>query len=286
MSKRERADSPSGAPLSPTSEVWTQSQEHQEFLRSVRRKKNGVRLTQLIILCVAFALWEILADARVIDPFITSQPSRVFKTILQLYREGALFQHIGVTCWETIVGFVLGTSLGTIIAIILWWSEFLSKVAEPYLVILNSLPKIALGPVFIVWIGAGPAAIIVMTLAISLIVTIMEVLNGFLAVDQEKIKLVHTFGGTKYQVLTKVLLPASLPVIINALKINVGLSWVGVIVGEFLVSKSGLGYLIVYGGQVFKLDLVMTSVIILGIAAALMYQGVVLLEKWLMKHRG
>lgn len=175
--------------------------------------------------------------------------------------------------------------LGTAIAIILWWSEFLSKVSEPYLVVLNSLPKIALGPVFIVWIGAGPVAIIVMTLAISLIVTIMEVLNGFLAIDQEKIKLVHTFGGSKYQVLTKVLLPASLPTLINALKINVGLSWVGVIVGEFLVSKSGLGYLIVYGGQVFKLDLVMTSVIILGVAAALMYQAIVYLEKWLVKHK-
>lgn len=265
--------------------VPNQSQEHLEFLRSVRRGKMEIRLTQLIVLCAALVLWEILANARIIDPFITSQPSRVIKTIVQLYQEGVLFEHIVVTCWETIVGFVLGTFLGTIIAIILWWSKFLSKVSEPYLVVLNSLPKIALGPVFIVWIGAGPAAIIVMTLAISLIVTIMEVLNGFLAIDQEKIKLVQTFGGTKYQILTKVLLPASLPTIINALKINVGLSWVGVIVGEFLVSKSGLGYLIVYGGQVFKLDLVMTSVIILGVAAALMYQGVVILEKWLMKHR-
>jgi NitT/TauT family transport system permease protein len=160
----------------------------------------------------------------------------------------------------------------------------LSKVAEPYLVILNSLPKIALGPVFIVWIGAGPVAIIVMTLAISLIVTILEVLNGFMSIDQEKIKLVHIFGGSRFQVLTKVLLPASFPNIMNALKVNVGLSWVGVIVGEFLVSKAGLGYLIVYGGQVFKLDLVMTSVVILGIAAAIMYQGVVLFERLILRR--
>lgn len=285
MSNLEHSKTPSDHRTSHNSGILPPSPEHMEFLRRVRREKSLVRLIQFIILLVAFALWEILADAKIIDPFITSQPSRVIKTILQLYREGVLFHHIGVTCLETIVGFVLGTLLGTLIAILLWWSEFLSKVTEPYLVILNSLPKIALGPIFIVWIGAGPAAIIVMTLAISLIVTIMEVLNGFLAIDQEKIKLVHTFGGTKYQVLTKVLLPASLPTIINALKINVGLSWVGVIVGEFLVSKSGLGYLIVYGGQVFKLDLVMTSVIILGIAAALMYQGVVYLEKWLVKHK-
>lgn len=261
------------------------SKEHKEYLRRVRNEKIGVRLTQLLILIVALGLWEILADAKIIDPFITSQPSRIVKTIVMLYKEGVLFEHIGITCFETIIGFVLGTLLGTLIAIFLWWSKFLSKVLDPYLVVLNSLPKIALGPVFIVWIGAGPAAIIVMTLAISLIVTILEILNGFLAIDQEKIKLVQTFGASKFQVLTKVLLPASLSTIINALKINVGLSWVGVIVGEFLVSKAGLGYLIVYGGQVFRLDLVMTSVVILGIAAAVMYQGVVLLEKFLIKHK-
>ncbi len=261
------------------------SPEHQEFLRQVRLEKLKVRLTQLSILILAFGLWEIFARAKIVDPFITSQPSRIIKTIGSLYEQGVLFEHIAVTCLETIVGFVLGTLLGTILAIILWWSKFISKVSEPYLVILNSLPKIALGPIFIVWIGAGPAAIIVMTLAISLIVTILEVLNGFMSIDEEKIKLVQTFGGNKFQVLTKVLLPASLPNIINALKINVGLSWVGVIVGEFLVSKAGLGYLIVYGGQIFKLDLVMTSVLILGIAAALMYQGVVWLEKLLVKNQ-
>lgn len=279
MSKDERT----------TTSLWTTvsdiSPEHKEYLRRVKVEKISIRLTQLSILVILFALWEICADAKIVDPFITSQPSRIVKTIVSLYEQGVLFQHIGVTCLETIVGFVLGTLLGTILAIALWWSEFLSKVSEPYLVVLNSLPKIALGPVFIVWIGAGSAAIIIMTLAISLIVTILEVLNGFLAIDKEKIKLVQTFGGTKLQVLTKVLLPASFPTIINALKINVGLSWVGVIVGEFLVSKAGLGYLIVYGGQVFKLDLVMTSVIILGVAAALMYQGVVIFEKFLVKNK-
>ena len=173
--------------------------------------------------------------------------------------------------------------MGTVIAVILWWSEFLSKVLEPYLVILNSLPKIALGPIFIVWFGAGTTSIIVIALAISLIVSILEVLNGFLATDEEQIKLVKTFGAGRLQIFTKVVLPANLPVIINSLKINVGLSWVGVIVGEFLVSKSGLGYLIVYGGQVFQLDLVMASVIILCIAAGIMYKAVVLLQQLFVK---
>ncbi|MDT3700123.1 MAG: ABC transporter permease [Thermincola sp.] len=260
------------------------SPEHQDFLKGVQRQKIMIRFTQIFILILALGFWELAAALKIVDPFITSQPSRVFRTMLMLHQEGVLIEHIAVTCLETVIGFVLGTVLGTILAIVLWWSEFISKVSEPYLVILNSLPKIALGPIFIVWIGAGPAAIIVMTLAISLIVTILEVLNGFLAIDKEKIKLVQTFGGTKLQIMAKVILPASLPTIINALKINVGLSWVGVIVGEFLVSKAGLGYLIVYGGQVFKLDLVMTSVLILGLAAALMYQGVVYLEKLLVKR--
>jgi NitT/TauT family transport system permease protein len=248
-------------------------------------EKIYIRIIQFMIVVVALGLWELCANAKLVDPFITSQPTRIIKTMIRLYEEGVLLHHIGITCLEAIVAFVLGTLLGTMIAIILWWSKFLYKVLEPYLVVLNSLPKIALGPVFIVWIGAGPAVIIVMTLAISLIVTTLEVLNGFLAIDEDKIKLVQTFGGTKFQVLTKVILPASAPTFINALKINVGLSWVGVIVGEFLVSKAGLGYLIVYGGQVFKLDLVMTSVIILGIAATVMYQGVVLLEKLLLKNK-
>jgi len=271
--------------LSHMAQVTDISQEHKIYLRQVRMEKISVRVIQLLIFGVALILWEICANAKTVDPFITSQPSRVLKTIINLYQDGMLLNHIGITCLEAVVGFVLGTLVGTIIAILLWWSEFLCKVLEPYLVVLNSLPKIALGPVFIVWIGAGPAAIIVMTLAISLIVTVLEVLNGFLTTDQEKIKLVRTFGGTKLQVLSKVLLPASYPTIINALKINVGLSWVGVIVGEFLVSKAGLGYLIVYGGQVFKLDLVMTSVIILGVAATVMYQGVVYLERILVKNK-
>lgn len=262
----------------------TVSPEHIRYLKKLKQRKTLVRLTQILLLVILFALWEILARAGIIDPFITSQPSRIIDTVQNLYAQGVLFKHIGVTCLETIIGFLLGTAVGVLIAIALWWSQFLSQVSEPYLVVLNSLPKIALGPVFIVWIGAGPVAIIVMTLAISLIVTILEVLNGFVNTDLEKIKLVRSFGGTKYQVLMKVLLPASFPNIINALKVNVGLSWVGVIVGEFLVSKAGLGYLIVYGGQVFKLDLVMTSVVILGIAATIMYQGVIYFEQLVLKR--
>lgn len=194
-----------------------------------------------------------------------------------------LLKHLGVTLYETIIGFIGGTLLGIVISIILWLSKFLSKVFEPFLVVLNSLPKVALGPIIIIWVGSGASAIIVMALAISLIVTILDILHGFINTDKDKIKMARTFKANKFQVLTKIVIPANIPCFINSLKINIGLSLVGVISGEFLVSKAGLGYLIVYGGQVFQLDLVMTSVILLGIMAAIMYKSVVLLEKFILK---
>ena len=147
------------------------SEDRKMYLKQKKRRKFLITFTQISILLLFIILWEWLANTGVIDSFITSQPSRIWKTILN-YQENELFYHIGITCLETIVGFLLGTVLGTIIACLLWWSDFFSKVADPYLVILNSLPKVALGPIIIVWVGAGTPAIITMALAISLIVTI------------------------------------------------------------------------------------------------------------------
>jgi NitT/TauT family transport system permease protein len=193
--------------------------------------------------------------------------------------------HTGVTTLETIIGFLSGTILGTAIAIMLWWSEFAAKVLDPYLVVLNALPKTALGPIILVWIGGTTGSIIVMALLISIVVTILSVYMSFKATDEDKIKLLKTFGANKLQILRMVVLPANIPSIVSALKINVGLSLVGVIVGEFLVSKAGLGHLIIYGGQVFKMDLVMTSIIILAVVAAFMYISVAWLERKLTKMR-
>lgn len=260
------------------------SEERKKYLKSIKRKKYLILLTQILILTTFLGIWEWMANKNIIDSFITSQPSRIFDTFMNL-SSNDLLKHIGVTVYETTVGFLLGTILGIIIAIILWWSDFLSKVAEPYLVVLNSLPKVALGPIIIIWVGAGTPAIIVMAIAISLIVTILENLNGFMRTDKEVIKMAKTFQASKWQILTKIVIPANLSTFINSLKVNIGLSLVGVISGEFLVSKAGLGYLIVYGGQVFKLDLVMTSVIILGIVAGLMYTAVLLLEKWILHSK-
>ncbi len=263
------------------------SKERAAYLQKQKRKKYMIRTVQISVVVILLALWEILANIGVIDSFIMSQPSRMVKTLLNLGENG-LLTHLGVTCMETLIGFLLGTVLGVGLAVLLWWSKTLSCICEPFLVVLNALPKIALGPVFIVWVGAGTQAIIVMALAISLIVTVLEMLNGFLSTDEEMITMARTFGADRRQVFTKVVMPSNLHTLFNSMKVNIGLSLVGVIAGEFLVSKAGLGYLIVYGGQVFKLDLVMTSVVILAVVAALLYQSVVIAERVItrkMSHR-
>ena len=261
------------------------SRERTLYLRRKRRRTHLVHACQIGFLVFFFAQWEISARLGWIDSFILSQPSRILETLRNM-SQNHLMMHVGVTLYETLTGFVLGVLLGVAIAVVLWWSGFVSRVAEPYLVVLNSLPKIALGPVIIIVVGAGTEAIIFMALAISLIVTVLEMLAGFRATNPESIKMARTFGATKRQVFTKIVFPSNLNTLFNSLKINIGLSLVGVIAGEFLVSKAGLGYLIVYGGQVFQLDLVMSSVLILSVMAALMYQSVVLLQKFVSRWFG
>ena len=265
-----RAPRPGGpAALSPA---------RQAYLRARRRRKALVLCCQLGFLLAFFAAWELSARAGLLDSFIFSQPSRIAATLGSL-AQNRLPMHLAVTLYETLTGFVLGAGLGLGVSVALWWSPFVARVAEPYLVVLNSLPKIALGPVIIIIAGAGAGAIIFMALAISLIVTVLEMLAGFRHTDPQLITMARTFGATRRQLLCKVVLPANMGTLFNSLKINIGLSLVGVIAGEFLVSKAGLGYLIVYGGQVFQLDLVMASVLILAVVAALMYQAVSLLQR-------
>lgn len=257
---------------------------HEKYLRGLKKQKIKIWVIQAAILIGFLGLWELLAVTNAIDAFITSSPSRILKTLIQLAGQD-LFKHIGVTLLECILGFAIATLLGSLIAICLWWSKTLRRVLEPYIVVLNSLPKIALGPIIIIWVGAGYQAIVLMTVLICIVVTIISVLNGFLSCDEGKLLLMESMGATKLQILTKLILPYSLPNFISVLKINVGLAWVGVIMGEYLVSSAGLGYLIIYGGQVFNLDLVMTSTVILCMMAGLMYFIVSFIEKRIRRNR-
>ena len=256
------------------------------YLRAQRRRRRLVLALQILLLAAFLGLWELTARLGWVDAFIVSSPSRVVHTLVGLQNSGELWLHIGTSCLEVVVGFVLGTLLGTLIAIGLWWSELLSRVLDPYLVVLNALPKTALGPVFIVWIGAGTESIIAMTIAISIFVTILNMHVGFLSTDREKIRLMQTLGATRHQILWRLVIPANYATLFNTLRVNVGLSWVGVIMGEFLVSKAGLGYLIVYGSQVFNMDLVMATVLVLAVAAVVMYQLVLWLEKFFKNRLG
>ena len=261
------------------------SKEHEIYLKSVKASKRKIIISRILILVIFIGLWQIAVDLKWIDPFLTSSPSRVIKSFISLYEDGNLLNHILVTCYETIIGFTLGTVLGGIIAVILWWCPFVSKILDPYLVVLNALPKVALAPIIIFWIGNGKPAIIVITLLISIVTTIISILTGFNEIEDEKIMLMKTFGASKIQMLKFLVFPYSIPVFISALKINVGLSWVGVIMGEFLVAKEGLGFLIIYGGQVAQLDMVMMSIVILSIVAFLMYEIVAVVQKKLVNEK-
>jgi len=259
--------------------------DYQKYLKKIKLNKLLVIFSQVFILVFILGLWQFLADKEIINVFISSSPKKVIETIISLHASNNLYNHIFITVYETIISFVLGTLIGTIIAIILWWNKFLYKVFDPYLTILNSLPKVALGPIIIIIVGANMNSIIVMALLISVIVTILSVYNGFAETDQNKINLLKSFKASKFQILKMVILPNSYPTIISSLKINVSMSLIGVIMGEFLVSKEGIGYLIMYGSQVFNLDLVISGIIILMIVSYLMYLLVSYIEKILIKNK-
>ena len=261
------------------------SEQRKRYLKDITTKKTLVSVTRVLILVAFLGLWELFARLGIIDSFLMSMPSKIILTIIDLYKSGELLLHLSTTLYETTLGFLIATALGTVIALALWWSEFLRRVLEPYIVVLNSLPKIALGPIIIVWFGAGTKSIVFMAVLITVIVTVITMLNGFLATEQSKILLMRSLGASKTQMLVKLVLPSSLPTFISCLKINVGMAWIGSIMGEYLVSKQGIGYLIVYGGQVFKLDLVMASTIILCALAGVMYALVAMLEKLLIKKK-
>lgn len=257
--------------------------EHKNYLKRKRIQKILILLTQLGILVTFIIIWQVLADLKVINTFVFSSPKQVIDTIINLHKTSNLYNHIWITVYETFISFSFGTLLGFIIASIMWYNKFIAKVIDPYLTILNSLPKVALGPIIIIWCGAGIKSIILMALLISVIITVINIYQGFINIDSDKIKLLKSMGAKKYQIYIKLLLPGSFSNIISTLKINISMSLIGVIMGELLVSKEGLGYLIMYGSQVFNLNLVMTGIIILCIVSAIMYYIIYAIEKKVLK---
>lgn len=260
------------------------SPKYKKYLKDIKVDKVTTYIYQILILVGFIAVWEILVGVGVLDVFFFSSPSRICATIVELFSSGNLLNHMWITFYETLIGFTVATALGSLIAILLWWSEKLRNVLDPYIVVLNSLPKIALGPLIIIWVGAGTSAIVTMCILICIVITTLSMLSAFLSCDKDKILLMKSFGASKFQILTKLVIPNAFPEFISVLKINVGMAWVGTIMGEYLVSKAGLGYLIVYGSQIFKLDIVLASTVVLCILACGMYAIVGRLEKKYKRH--
>ncbi len=257
---------------------------HRAYIQKEQKKRRAIALLQAFILVIFFVLWEIGSRSQWIDPLLFSSPSRIFNMLADKLLDGSLYPHIWTTLLETFTGFLLGTALGTLIATILWALPFLAKVLDPYLVVLNAMPKVALGPIIIVIFGPTITSSIAMGVIVSIIITILVIYSAFREVDPNYLKVLQTFGANRWQCYQKVILPASLPIIISTLKVNVGLSWVGVIFGELLVSKQGLGYLISYGFQVFNFTLVLMSVLLTCVLATVMYVLVEWFERILSQH--
>jgi len=264
------------------------SPQYRDWLRRERHNRLMVRAAQLAIFLAFIVLWEVLPRAQIVNPLFTSYPSAIWPTFVELLKstpqQASILAHTWSTVVATVIGFTAAMLIGTAIAAALWWWETLYKVLDPYLVVANAMPKTAFVPIFYVWLGAT-LSIYGMSLAISLFVTVLMIYSGFQSVDPNKIKLAQTFGASKAQILTKVVLPGSVPTFIAALKVNAGLSLVGVVVGEFESANLGLGYLVQYGAQIFKMNIVMTAVTILAIISSLMYLAISWLESAVMRRR-
>lgn len=255
-----------------------------QFIRKQKQQKLFIFLMRVFIFSAFISLWELAAYREWIDTFIFSSPSLIMKTFMEMIHDNMLLTHISITLAETLVSFFLVITCGTLIAILLWSFPNISKILEPYLIILNSLPKSALAPLLIVWLGANMRTIIIAGISVAIFGSIITLYTGFLETDQEKLKMIQTFGGTKYHQLTKIVLPSSIPLILSTMKVNIGLCLVGVIIGEFIGARQGLGYLIIYSSQTFKLTWVLMSIAILCIIAIGLYGILSLTEKFYTKR--
>lgn len=250
------------------------------YLNQHRRHRRIVRVSRVAILLSFLFLWEFTANVGIIDSFIFSSPSRIALCFWQMVLDRSIFRHVGVTLYETIMSFLLVILFSLLVAVLLWFSERLSEILDPYLVVLNSLPKSALAPLLIVWLGANRTTIIVSGMSVAIFGSILNLYASFMTVDPEKITLIYTLHGNRFHALTKVVLPSCVPAIISTMKVNIGLCLVGVVIGEFIGGREGLGYMIIYGSQVFKLDWLLMSICILCLIAMLFYALTNHIEKW------
>lgn len=249
------------------------------FLRHQKLQKIYIFWSRILIFIVFLTLWQVSADLGWIDSFYFSSPVAISKLFWHDIVDRSLLNHIGITLLESGISFLLIIVFSVLIATFFWFYPSFGKMCEPFLIVLNSLPKSALAPLIIVWLGTGPRTIILCGISVGIFGCILNLYQSFAQTDPERLKLIETLGGTKLQAFTKVVFPGNIPTFISLSKVNIGLALVGVIIGEFLAGRKGLGYLIIYGSQVFKLDMVILSIVILCVIAMGIYGLLNLLEK-------
>lgn len=259
------------------------SKEQADFLKKYKKSKRIILFTQVLLVIFILGLWEVLSRFNIINSFIFSSPCKVIKTICKLYIDNNLFNHIWISVYETIIAFIIGLLISLFISILLYLYNNLYKVLDPFLTCLNSLPKVALGPMIIIIAGANIKSIIVMAVLINVIVSTVVITNGFYSTSKIKLKLMKSFGANKYQILKYLVIPSSYKTIISSFKLGISMSLIGVVSGEFLVSRGGLGYLIIYGTQVFNLDLVISGILLLVIISYILYKIVLCIERILLR---
>ena len=247
------------------------SNERKEYLKNRKKEILVIRLSQIFILILFISIWEILSRLSIIDTFLLSSPSKIINTIIELYKSNNLFIHIFTTLEEIIISFILGNIIGFIISSLLWFNKRISIILDPYLTIINSLPKVALGPLIIILFGANVKSIIIMALLISTIISILNITSAFKSTDLNRIKIIKSMGGTKLDTFFRVVIPSNINFIVDSFKVNISMCFVGVIMGEFLVSKKGIGYLINYGSQIFNMNLVLTGITLLVLLTIVIY---------------
>lgn len=255
------------------------------FLKKHRQHHHLVLFLRLLVCILFLGLWEISTRLSWIDSFIFSSPSGILKTLAVMSGDGSLFLHTKVTLYETLVSFLLVIGISFLTATLLWIFPTVSEILEPWLVVLNSLPKSALAPLLIVWLGSGSCTIIVAGMSVAVFGSIISMYTAFRETDSEKIKLIHTLGGGKREALCYVIFPSSLPSVISILKVNIGLCLVGVIIGEFLAAREGLGYLIIYASQIFKLNYLIAALMVLCLIALILYTVIQKFEHQIKRSR-
>ena len=257
-----------------------ESTAQKAYLRRQLHRRRLVLFYRIFLFVFFLICWEMSARLGLIDAFIFSSPSRTVRCFLRMMQDKSILIHTGVTLYETLISFTLVILCGLIGAVLLWSSRNLSEILEPYLVVLNSLPKSALAPLLIVWLGANRTTIIIAGMSVAIFGSILNLYSEFSEVDPDKIMLIYTLHGNRLHALSKVVIPSCIPAIISTMKVNIGLCLVGVIIGEFIGGREGLGYMIIYGSQVFKLDWLLMSICILCVIAMLLYALIGLIEKW------